>query len=306
MKRILALATCHNRRAKTLRALRSLIRQKIPAAYKLEVCLVDDGSTDGTTEAVRHAFSEVVILQGSGGLFWAGGMRFAWETYARHENFDYLLVFNDDIALYDGALSRLLDTANELEGHGHWAFAVSGALRESSSESIAYGGVIRSSRWHPLRFAKLPPTEQIQECHTLNMNFALISSGAIARVGFLSSEFAHGKADYDFGLRLRGSGGRVVLAPGYLGECDTNPISARSAAVNLAFTERWRRLTSIKEQSPRERAIYFRRHAGFLWPMWWAAPYVRVLAQFLVRDLIRRVWVKDQHGHASSKRPKTP
>jgi GT2 family glycosyltransferase len=215
-------------------------------------------------------------------------MRFAWHNYAQHQQFAYLLVFNDDIRLYQGALAALLAAANYVEAQQCTAYAMCGALRESHADKIAYGAVVRGSRWHPLRFRKLPPTECIQECHTMNMNFALISRAAIERVGFLAADFAHAKADYDFGLRLRARGGRVFLAPHYLGECDTNPISKRSSAANLSFAERWRRLTSIKEQPLRERAIYYRKHAGLLWPVWWALPYVRVLFETIVRTLAGR------------------
>jgi GT2 family glycosyltransferase len=209
-------------------------------------------------------------------------MRFAWDTYASRQQFDYLLVLNDDIRLYDGALRGLLNAANELEQEGCVAYAVCGALRLPHSGDVAYGAVVRSSSWHPLRFAKLPPSEGIQECDTMNMNFALISRTALSRIGFLERDFAHAKADYDFGLRLRAAGGRVILAPGYLGECNTNPLSRSSAADNLSFPERWRRLTGLKEQPPRERAIYYRRHGGVFWPLLWAAPYIRVFVEWLL------------------------
>ena len=73
--KVIALATCHNRREKTLRALASLREQVLPDGTALQVCLVDDGSTDGTGAAVAEQFPEVKLLQGDGQLFWAGGMR---------------------------------------------------------------------------------------------------------------------------------------------------------------------------------------------------------------------------------------
>ena len=286
--KILALTTSHNRRESTVRALETLIRQILPPHCEMDICLVDDGCTDGTAEAVRQVVPTAIVLRGSGNLFWAGGMRFAWDTYVGRQVFDYLLVFNDDIRLCDGALAVLLKTAAELEQQACRAYAVCGALRESGSDTVAYGAVVKSSRWHPLRFRKLPPNDHIQECDTMNMNFALISKAALARIGFLAPDFVHAKADYDFGLRLRAQGGRVVLAPGYMGQCDTNPVSRSSRADNLSFFERWRRLTSIKEQSPRERAIYYRRHAGLFWPIWWAGTYVRLLVESTATGLIGR------------------
>jgi GT2 family glycosyltransferase len=273
--RIIALATCHNRRQLTLKALDAIRRQILPSGAKVQICLVDDGSTDGTGEAVRASFPEVVVLHGSGDLFWAGGMRLGWEKYVSSQQADYLLVFNDDIEVSSRALETLLQAAAELESKGRFAYAVAGALIHPETGEPSYGGVVRSSWWHPLRFAKLAPSEAIQRCDTVNMNFTLISRGALQLIGFLSPEFVHGGADYDFGLRLRASGGCVVLAPGSVGTCHTNPLSGKSLAPDLSFSERWQRLTGIKEQAPRIRAVYYRRHAGWLWPCFWILPYVR-------------------------------
>lgn len=74
---VVVLATCHNRRELTLRALRSLYDQQLPGTVSLEVVIVDDGSTDQTTDAVREEFPHIQIIQGAGSLYWAGGMRYS-------------------------------------------------------------------------------------------------------------------------------------------------------------------------------------------------------------------------------------
>lgn len=274
--KIMALATCYNRRDITLRALDALHGQLLPPDCSLDICLVDDGSTDGTSDAVRSAFPNVTILKGTGSLFWAGGMRYGWEYYVSQQEFDYLLVFNDDVKLYPNVVQKLLVTAEEVESTGCNAYAITGAFKTPDTGEVAYGGLKRSSYWHPLRFKKMYSTDTLHDCDTLNMNLALISKEALNRIGFLSEGFIHAKADYDYGLRLRATGGRVVLASGFVGECNINPKTGTSAEANLSFSERWRRLTSIKEQSPRERALFYRRHAGYFWPVFWLMPYLRV------------------------------
>jgi hypothetical protein len=119
--RIAALLTCHNRREKTVECLRALRVQTLPGwngpptaeedrrlkivdspnsnnaahlpspisdlpspnRYAIEVFLVDDGSTDGTADAVREVWPEATIIQGDGNLFWCGGMRVAWAAAAK-------------------------------------------------------------------------------------------------------------------------------------------------------------------------------------------------------------------------------
>ena len=93
--KVAVLLTCHNRKAKTIECLKSLFKaiQFSKADSSFSVYLVDDGSTDGTAEAVLSNFPEVNVINGSGNLFWAGGMRLAWNT-ALQSNPDYYLLLN--------------------------------------------------------------------------------------------------------------------------------------------------------------------------------------------------------------------
>ena len=70
MRRIAALLTSFNRKKKTLDCLAELHRQVLPEDLDLTVFLTDDASPDGTAEAVREAFPEVVLLRGDGNLYW--------------------------------------------------------------------------------------------------------------------------------------------------------------------------------------------------------------------------------------------
>ena len=54
----------------TLQALDSILNQQfLSKDIEMDVCLVDDGSIDGTSSLVREKFPNVLILQGSGNLF---------------------------------------------------------------------------------------------------------------------------------------------------------------------------------------------------------------------------------------------
>lgn len=282
--RIIALATCHNRRDKTRESLDALFTQQLPLGWTLRLCVVDDGSTDGTREMVSRDFPEVVCLQGSGNLFWAGGMRFGWERWVRFQPLDYLLVFNDDIRLNRDALATLVAAMIEAQQAGDRACAVTGAFRDLTARETSYGALRRRSGWR-LRFSRVDPLATNQDCDTLNMNFALLSREALDRVGFLSKAFVHHRADYDFGLRLRAAGGRVILAPGYLGECTRNAVEGSSKEPGIAFKERWRRFTSIKEAHMRESWVYYHRHGGMLWPVSWALPYLGLVRQSVLGRL---------------------
>ena len=63
--RIAAVLAVHNRRDLTLACLRSLRAQQVPGVA-LDVFVLDDASSDGTSEAIAEQFPEVTVLHGDG------------------------------------------------------------------------------------------------------------------------------------------------------------------------------------------------------------------------------------------------
>ena len=118
--KIAALYTCYNRKAKTLASLSSLYEalcfynaKNTDNNIDLEIFLTDDGCTDGTAAAIKAQFASetIYILNGTGNLFWAGGMRLAWEkAITRQSEWDYYLLLNDDTVLLKEAFEELMNT----------------------------------------------------------------------------------------------------------------------------------------------------------------------------------------------------
>ena len=110
MLEVAAILTCYNRRQKTLNCLSSLYTSLSSTQdVNLTVYLVDDGSTDQTSEVVSRQFPEVKIIQGSGNLYWSGGMRLGFGQ-AMKTGYDFYLWLNDDVILNPSAIKELLNS----------------------------------------------------------------------------------------------------------------------------------------------------------------------------------------------------
>ncbi|GGT30260.1 hypothetical protein GCM10010271_37890 [Streptomyces kurssanovii] len=272
------LMACHNRRETTVRCLHSLIGQGGPEVL-VRVVLTDDGSTDGTSDAARHAWpGHLTVLRGCGALYWAKAMALAASAAG---DYDFLLWLNDDVILDPGALSQLLETYDSLaDSSGCKAphTIVAGGLRDPRTDAVTYSGVQRHSRWRPMSFRTVDPANRPVRVETINGNLVLVPRSVVGRVGQIDGGFRHGLADFDYGLRANSHGCAVWVAPGTLGTCARNSGKGQWTDSALPVRERLRLMCSPKGLPPDSWLRFTRRHAGRMWPVYWLSPYARLLA----------------------------
>lgn len=274
--RVAALLTVHNRRTTTMQCLRSLYRAARPDFAQLQVYLVDDGSTDGTTEAIRAEFPGVIILPGDGSLYWNGGMRLAFETAIRTD-YDHYLWLNDDVSLFDGGLELLLETFTTVRLKTGSDPVIVGSTRDPVTGECSYGGWRAAPGWIPNERERVVPSGEAQACETMNGNCVLVPRRVASSVGTLDSAFRHNFGDFDYGHRVVRAGFAIRVAPGYVGTCKLNRSKAAWHNTSLSARERWRSLVSARALPPREWLLYVRRYRGIAWPIVWCAPYAKLL-----------------------------
>ena len=277
MNRIVALITCHNRKAKTLACLDALFQNPLHEGYLLDVFLVDDGSTDGTEQAVRERYPQVNIIKGDGNLYWNGGMRVAFAA-AMEKGFDYYLWLNDDTLLYPTAINSLIATSGELHAKHGKSVIVVGSTQDANDGRLTYGGVIRPNKWKALYFKLVTPKDVPIECETMNGNCVLIPSAIAKEVGNLAKEFAHAMGDQDYGLRARYAGFCVWVMAGFAGTCSRNTVAGSFNDASLPVAVRLRKMMQPKGLPRASWRVFTQRHAGVLWPIYWLWPYVKLVA----------------------------
>lgn len=269
--RLAVLMTCYNRRALTLDCLKRLQSQG-----DFDVYLVDDGSTDNTSEAVKAHYPTVKILQGDGSLFWVGGMRLAFAE-ALKGSYDYYMWLNDDTILEQDALCSLLSTHHALTKKGYPNSIVVGSIKDADSGALTYGGRVRSTNHFYHKFQAVAPDKAPKQCDTMQGNCVLIPQSVAQQVGNIDGAFIHTMGDLDYGLRARKLGCTIWLAPGYLGTCSQNSVLGSWVDTQTSVFERLQRAIQPKAFPIKPWTTFARRYKGIFWFIYWALPYIRAV-----------------------------
>jgi GT2 family glycosyltransferase len=276
------LMACHNRAAQTVRCIEALKSQEEPGA-SVDVYVVDDGSSDGTTEAILRVLPTARVLQGDGNLYWSGAMRLAFR-HAMREGYDFYLWLNDDTRLDQDALKRLLATHHLQAAASAAPVIVVGSTRDPVTGAFTYGGWrARTSSFGGRSWERIAPdmTRPI-DCVTMNGNCVLIPAAAADRLGNVDAVFRQGLGDIDYGLRAVQAGCRLMVGAGYFGTCVHNEGKGSWIDPALPMWARWRNLLGPKGLPIRAWWVFSRRHKGPLWLLSWLAPYIRVWSRRLL------------------------
>lgn len=225
---IAVLITCHNRVEATTSCLKRLLEQ---AHNGVKVFLVDDGSSDGTANAIRTIFPTVTVVEGDGSLYWAKGMHRAWEAaIADDQDWDGYLWLNDDTELRKDALAKMM-SMNDGER------IVVGGLEDEKGE-IVYG---------------------LREGGLFTGNCVLVPRKVYERLGMICGGYSHAWADSDYAMQAKRARIGVVSA-GVVGKAEGHP--NRPSLKGLSLKDRWRLLRHPKGWNVHDLWLYRRRNWG--------------------------------------------
>jgi GT2 family glycosyltransferase len=236
---IAVLCAVFNRRETTIRGLASLFEAMAKTSHTFEVFLLDDHSTDGTSEAVKSIFPEVTVIPGSGDLYWNRGMCKAFEASLASNYHDAYLLFNDDVEVFSDAVLLLLGEYESLNT-AQPTIVVGSTISRNSGETT-YSAFVETSRIKALAFAPIGSVQATTLCDTFNGNFVAVPGNFFRDVGGLDPNFHHGLGDIDLGLMASRQGVRSVLISEPIGYCEKGPnLDDRLRDANLI--QRWKML----------------------------------------------------------------
>ena len=278
MRTIAVLFTCFNRKDKTLNALKSVFNAHnlVKDTIAIKVYLTDDGSTDGTGDAVRKNYPEVNVLQGNGQLYWAGGMRNSWKA-ASTKPYDAYLLLNDDTEVFDTLFKELLETHSHCVNTYQQGGLYVGPTIDSLSQNISYGGYVFTNKFLAQYQRVIPNKKYPQECELGNANILLAHKDAVQKIGMLSEGYTHGMADFDYTLKAKKSKVPVLITANVLGSCTNDHTNPYLTFHQLSLKERIKKLYHPLGLDFKSQLNYMKRNFLYRLPFVYIAGWLKVL-----------------------------
>ena len=277
-KNIAVLLTTYNRKDKTLACLKSLFEQQLPPGVLLTIHITDDASSDGTPEAVAIQYPTVKLYKGNGSMFWAGGMRHTWQQALATRPTDYLLV-NDDTILTSNAISTLINCVKMAKSTS----ICIGSTIDIETGIQSYGGsrLTSARKWKSIM---IEAGDTYMQCDFGNANIMLVPATIVNTIGILSDVFTHSLADYDYTLRAKKAGFKVLIAPGYLGMCK-NDHGNNWKSQKVSLKERIQYLKSPKGLAYKEYLWFIKNHFPYSYPSAFLKLWLKTFFPFLWENL---------------------
>lgn len=196
-----------NRKAFTENYLKALSKQ---TNKNFKTVIVDDGSTDGTSDMIKEKFPEVVLLKEKGDLWWAEATNIGVK-YAIAQGADYIMTLNDDT----------LPSEDYIEKMYYWMGkepeALLGALAiDVKTNKIIYGGeILHWGNGKSTYLINNLSKEEQKGLHKVNIfpgRGLLIPIKVFEKIGFYDSKnFPQTVADNDFAFRAINHGFKIYI-----------------------------------------------------------------------------------------------
>ena len=221
----------HNRKNFTLQCLRSL-QNADQSGLDVHIIVVDDGSTDGTSEAIRLQFPFVEIIKGDGNLWYTAGTNRGIQA-ALIRKPDYILAINNDQVFHAQALQRLILCARQNRK------AIIGALlldwnrpeyvmATGARWDTLYGG------WrHPQSLTAWNVPRDAWEVEIIVGNCVLYPIEVIEQEGLMNEVALPMYGDAEYTPRLRRAGWKLLIESRAYVWCqpNTSPPSLRTLSI---------------------------------------------------------------------------
>jgi GT2 family glycosyltransferase len=208
------LVLSHNKRAETLCCLESVARLR----YRLrEVIVVDNGSSDGSADAIALAHPDVHLVRSTVNLGAAGGRNLGIHAAGQRFTYDYLLFLDDDTVVEEGLADELVaalraDPAAGIATPKAYRLGQPDVIASAGGMHVRLGrGVIVDVGAGQVDRGQFDRAGSVDAC----VGFALLARREVLMAvgGFDEKYNPYGWEEVDFSLRVRKAGFSIRYVP---------------------------------------------------------------------------------------------
>lgn len=267
MVSILGLMTCFNRKDKTVQAIDNLVSGNTEVQF--DFIVADDASSDGTAQVLQK-YSNIQVINGTGNLFYSGGMRAAIESALRQKKeYDFCLLFNDDVQFFSHAIDKMI----KLKKQTIWVGPTCDYAQKTS-----YGGVRKKSSIRPSFEILKADNQDGLVCDTFNANCVLIPWSIFRELGNIDPVYSHSLGDFDYGFEAKRKGFDIRVTNEYVGICCDNPVKGGWRDTTLSLKRRLHLKESPKGLPHKEWFHYLQKNYSLFTAIVYSIiPYLRIL-----------------------------
>jgi GT2 family glycosyltransferase len=227
----------HNRKQMTLRCLERL--EQLGDLKRFNVVVVDDGSIDGSSEAIQALYPDVIVLQGDGNLWWTGAICKGME-YAYRNGANFFIWLNDDTLPTAGTIALMVQTCQQNDHK----IVTAQCYETDDLETPTYGG----QRKHHLsvRLLHTPPAQTLP-CDCMSGNLVCLPRSIVETIGYPPNDtMPHCLADIVYTWEAKKAGYDLEVLGDATAVCAFNPLEEGWASSEIPMRSRWQLLTTPK------------------------------------------------------------
>jgi GT2 family glycosyltransferase len=184
---------------------------------QIKLIVVDDGSTDGTSEWISLNYPEIIIQHGDGNLWWSGGVNMGIKYAFRELTTNYILLWNNDCSTTTNYLQNLMENIAKLDNNR--IIIASKVYYQDKPNVIFYMGANfnrKTGKATLIARDKIDASEYEKELKvdwTGGMG-VLIHREVFNRIGYFNEkDFPQYYGDCDFYLRAKEKGISIIVYP---------------------------------------------------------------------------------------------
>jgi GT2 family glycosyltransferase len=218
MVKVSILVPVFNGLSYTQKCLQNLFSQVSELKNEVEifVIVIDDGSTDGTSEWIENNYPDVILLHGDGNLWWSGGINEGARYSVEKLHANYVLLWNNDVCTNDDYFKMLKNVV--LNGSDDVITGSKIYIDPAFSTLWSVGGTFdfRTGKKTFNAYNEKDGKEfnTIKEVDWLPGMGTLVPTSIIKKIGYWDNiHFPQYHGDSDFTLRARREGFKVIIHP---------------------------------------------------------------------------------------------